>query len=208
MDNDYLLQLSQRVAFLEMRVTSLESRILDKSSPQPSVALRNQDTAPVVKQDNEKPNESVRARSIRLMQEPLHEHGLTYEGARSSNKRIRNKAGITLPVYISTSSNYSESDGSVRSWNTIRKHYIDDDRYAVFIVSVEDHEKPTYFVFTREEMRKLASDSNMDKNGIVHFYFGWDSSDGKTWSYPRSRDLDQQSLDQYKDAWEKLNQIS
>lgn len=202
--NEYTVQLGKRVSLLESRVAQLEDSVFSVSTmhPQTNPAAASKETDEAI---SSKSAVSRRARSIQFLKKALQEDNIKYEISGSRKIGVRNRQGTLIPIYLSVSKDYSKDPSSVRGWNTIKDSVIQDENYQFYIISVEDaSSKPTYFVFTKAELRKLSESSNVDKNQLVHFYFGWDLPDGSSFSYPRNRKFSKQPLDKYKNAWIKL----
>lgn len=202
--DEYTVQLGKRMSLLESRVAQLEDTLFSFSTThtQTSPAPASKETGEAIPP---KPAVSTRARSIQFLKKALQENNIKYEISGSRKIGVRNRQGTLIPIYLSVSRDYSDDPSSVRGWNTIKDSVIQDENYLFYIISIEDaSSKPTYFVFTKAELRNLRESSDVDKNQIVHFYFGWDLPDGKPFSYPRNRKFSKQPLDQYKNAWIKF----
>lgn len=200
--DEYLVQLGKRVTLLESRVARLEDSLLSSSltnqqAPSTSDKTRELDSAN---------HSSTRQRSIESLKEAARENGLDCKALGSRKISIKNKQGSIIPVYLSVSRNYSNDPSFVRGWNTMKESVLQSEEYPFYILSVEDASvKPTFFIFKDEELRVLSTNSDIDKNHLVHFYFGWDLPDHIPFSYPRNKKLEKQPLSEYENAWGKFD---
>lgn len=208
MADDIIVELLNRIISLEKRVDSLEQSI-NKSqiiSDHPGKAANRI----LENVEHTKEIEKTRDKALRFLKYKLPDNiTISGYGNRGRNRlRLKSSTGDEEFVYLATSRNYSESEGMFAGWHTISPDDITNQKYNLFILSVEDSSsKPLFFIFSKSDMEKFVSTKKPDSKPYYHFYLTKDN-EGNFIDQARDSSSVSQPVDRFLDNWEAFRLLS